>query len=147
MKDKCPYNCCFLGYCFQDLFMTEGSIFVYFPSSFLSKCFIKVHMVQPYSSTDTVFLSLSLSLYIYIYIYIYNLCFTLLVKQWRLQKSGEYLLTPSTHVYIYIYICAHVYVYIWICSLMGVEHCGKGIYGCHSHNAKLVKWIEDFGIQ
>ena len=30
---------------------------------------------------------------------------------------------------------------------MGVEHSGEGIYGGHSHNAKLFKRIEPSGIQ
>ena len=28
---------------------------------------------------------------------------------------------------------------------MGVEHSGEGIYGCHSHNAKLFERIEQSG--
>ena len=30
---------------------------------------------------------------------------------------------------------------------MGVEHIGEGIYGCHSHNAKLFERIEHSGIR
>ena len=30
---------------------------------------------------------------------------------------------------------------------MEVEHSGEGIYGCHSHNAKLFKRIEHSGIR
>ena len=29
---------------------------------------------------------------------------------------------------------------------MGAEHSGLGIYGCHSHNAKLFERIEHSGI-
>ena len=34
-----------------------------------------------------------------------------------------------------------------ICSPTGVEHCGKGISYCHSHNTKLFDWIEHSGIK
>ena len=30
---------------------------------------------------------------------------------------------------------------------MGVEHSGEGIYGCHSHNAKLFERTEHSGIR
>ena len=55
MGGKRPYSCCFVGCCFQDLLRTARSIFVLFPFSFFSKCFCRVHVVQPYSSTYTAF--------------------------------------------------------------------------------------------
>ena len=44
-----PYNCCFVGYCFQDLF----SILVLLPSSFFSIHLVRVQVVHLYSSMDT----------------------------------------------------------------------------------------------
>ena len=34
---------------------------------------------------------------------------------------------------------ANIHIYIW------VEHSGKGVFGCHSHNAKLFQRIEHSG--
>ena len=48
-----PYNYCFVGCCFQDLFMIARSILVQLPSRFFSIRFISVHVVHPYSSIDT----------------------------------------------------------------------------------------------
>ena len=48
----CTANC-FVGCCFKDSFSTICSMLVWFPSSFSSMCFVKIRMVQPYSSTDT----------------------------------------------------------------------------------------------
>ena len=49
-----PYSCCFVGCCFQDLFNIACSILVRLPSSFLSICFVGIHVVHPYSSIDTI---------------------------------------------------------------------------------------------
>ena len=47
------YSCCFVGYCFQDLFCIVRSIHVQFPSSVFSIRLVSVHVVHPYSSMDT----------------------------------------------------------------------------------------------
>ena len=47
------YSSYFIGCCFQDLYKIAHSILVQFPSSFFSKHFVKVQMVQPYSSIGT----------------------------------------------------------------------------------------------
>ena len=44
-------------------------------------------------------------------------------------------------IYVHVYTDTH----ILIRSLMGVEHSGEGIFGRHSHNAKLFKRIEHSG--
>ena len=47
-------NCsCFVGCYSSNLFRIARSIFVLFPSNFLSKSFVRFNVVQPYSSTDT----------------------------------------------------------------------------------------------
>ena len=43
----------FVDWSFQDLFTAACSILVLFQSSFFFRCFVKVQVVQPYSSTDT----------------------------------------------------------------------------------------------
>ena len=48
-----PYSCFFVGCCFHDLFKTARSILVQLPSSLVSRRFVRVEVVQPYSSTDT----------------------------------------------------------------------------------------------
>ena len=53
MGDKWPYNCYFMGCCFQDLFNIGHSILVQFPSSFFFMRFISVYEVHPYSTIDT----------------------------------------------------------------------------------------------
>ena len=53
MGGKWPYRCCFLGCCFQDLFNTARSILVQFLSSVFSMRSVSVHVMHPYSSTDT----------------------------------------------------------------------------------------------
>ena len=53
MVGRCPYSCCFVGCCLQHLFHTDRSILVQLSSSFLSKRFVSVHVVHPYSSIDT----------------------------------------------------------------------------------------------
>ena len=53
MGDKWLYDCCFVVCCFQDLFKITCSIFVYFPSHFFSKHFVKVQGVLPSNSSDT----------------------------------------------------------------------------------------------
>ena len=50
---KWLYGFCFVGCCFHDLFYITCSIFVQFPSSFFSMCFVSVHVVHPLSSIDT----------------------------------------------------------------------------------------------
>ena len=52
MRGKWPNSCCFVGCYCQDLFKRISSIFVYFPSSFFSMCFVSVHVVHPYSNID-----------------------------------------------------------------------------------------------
>ena len=47
------YSCFFVGCCFQDLFKITRSNLVQFPSSLFSMRFVSVHVVHPYSSTDT----------------------------------------------------------------------------------------------
>ena len=42
-----------VGCCFHDLFKTARSILVQLPSSLFSRRFVRVQVVQPYSSTDT----------------------------------------------------------------------------------------------
>ena len=50
---RCPYNCCFMGCCFQDLFNTARSTLLQLPSSFFSIRFVSVHLVHPYNRIDT----------------------------------------------------------------------------------------------
>ena len=50
---RCPYRCCFVRCCLQDLFNTARYIRVQLPSSFLSICLVSVHVVHPCSSIDT----------------------------------------------------------------------------------------------
>ena len=40
MEGKWPYNCCFVGYCCQDLFKMVSNILVYFLSNFFSMSFL-----------------------------------------------------------------------------------------------------------
>ena len=47
---RCPYNCCFVWCCFQDLFDTARSIFVQLLSSFLIIRLVSVHEVHPDNS-------------------------------------------------------------------------------------------------
>ena len=53
MGGKWPYSCCFMGWCFQDLFKTACSILVWFLSSFFSICPLSVHVVHPYRDNNT----------------------------------------------------------------------------------------------
>ena len=53
MGGKCPYSCCFVGCCLQDLFNTARRILGQLPSSFHSIRLVSVHVVHPYSSIDT----------------------------------------------------------------------------------------------
>ena len=50
---RCPYSCCFVGSCLQDLFNTAHIILEKLSWNFLFVCFVNVHMVHPYSSTDS----------------------------------------------------------------------------------------------
>ena len=82
MDRRWSYCSYFVECCFQDSFKTAHSIFVKFPSIFLSIHFLSIHVVQPCCSivTATVWKKYGLTLsdgsdrllwYIYIYIYIY----------------------------------------------------------------------------
>ena len=51
---KCPYSCSLVGCCFHDLFRTARNILVQVPSSLLSRRFVRVQVVQPYSITDII---------------------------------------------------------------------------------------------
>ena len=46
---KWPYSCCFVGYCFQDLYKIACTNLVQFQSSFFFKHFIEVQVIQPYN--------------------------------------------------------------------------------------------------
>ena len=50
MGGKWSNNHCFMGYCFQDLFIITHCFLVQFLSSFFSIRFVNVHVVYPYSS-------------------------------------------------------------------------------------------------
>ena len=52
MGGRGPYSCFLVGCCFHDLFKTARSILVQLPSSLFSRRFVRVQVVQPYSSTD-----------------------------------------------------------------------------------------------
>ena len=47
-----PYSWCLVGCCRQDLFKIACSILMQLPSSFFSSRFVRIHVVQPYSSID-----------------------------------------------------------------------------------------------
>ena len=53
MGGRSPYNCCFVGCCFQNLIKTVHRMLVYFSSSFFSMIFVSIHVVHLYSSTNT----------------------------------------------------------------------------------------------
>ena len=53
MGGRWPYNCWFIACCFQDLFNIACSILVKSQSNFFSICFVSIHVVHPYSRTDT----------------------------------------------------------------------------------------------
>ena len=53
MSGKWPYNCYFVGCCFQDLFKTARSILMKFSYSLFLMRFVNVHVVHPYSSMNT----------------------------------------------------------------------------------------------
>ena len=53
IRGRWPYNCCFVGCCFQDLFNMTRSILVQFPSKFFYIRLVSVHVVHPYSRLDT----------------------------------------------------------------------------------------------
>ena len=42
MSGRWPYSCCFVGRCVQDMFKTQSSIFVLFPSRFFPMRFLSV---------------------------------------------------------------------------------------------------------
>ena len=52
--NRWPYSCFLVGSCFYDLFKTAHSILVQFPSSLFFRHFVRVQVVQLYSSTDTI---------------------------------------------------------------------------------------------
>ena len=49
MGGKCPYSCCFVGCCFQDLFNIALSILVQFSCSLFPEYFVRVHVMHPFS--------------------------------------------------------------------------------------------------
>ena len=53
MEKRWPYSSCFVGCCFQDLFITTRSIFVQLLSSLFFIRFVSIHMVDSYSNMDT----------------------------------------------------------------------------------------------
>ena len=53
MGGKRPYSHFLVGCSFYDLFKTARSILVQLPSSLFSRRFVRVQVVQLYSSTDT----------------------------------------------------------------------------------------------
>ena len=53
MEGRRPYSCCFVRYCFQDLFKTAHHILLKFPSSFSLCVLFSIHVVHPYSIIDT----------------------------------------------------------------------------------------------
>ena len=53
LEGRWPYNYCFVGSCFQELFKTALSIFLESPPTIFSIRFVSVHVVHPYSSMDT----------------------------------------------------------------------------------------------
>ena len=52
MGGRWPYSCCFMGCCFQDLFITARSILVQLPSSYFSTRLVSVHVMHPYCSRN-----------------------------------------------------------------------------------------------
>ena len=54
MGSKWPYNSCFLGCCFLDLFNIARSIPLQLPSSLFSIRFVSVHVEHPYCSIDMI---------------------------------------------------------------------------------------------
>ena len=53
MGSKWSFNCHFVVSCVQNLFKTVRSVLVLFQCSLFSQCFVNVHGVQSYCSTDT----------------------------------------------------------------------------------------------
>ena len=53
ISGRCPYSCCSVECCLQDLFNTAHRIRVQLPLSFLSIRLISIHVVHPYSSIDS----------------------------------------------------------------------------------------------
>ena len=53
MEGRWPYNYCFVGCGFQDLFITTRCVLVQLPSNFLPIRFVSVHVVHPYCSIGT----------------------------------------------------------------------------------------------
>ena len=52
-RSSWPYNCYFVGCCFQDVFNILHSILMQMPSSLFYVCFVSVHVVHPFSSMGT----------------------------------------------------------------------------------------------
>ena len=50
MEGKWPYRCCFMEFCFQNLFDLARNFLIQFLSRFVSKHFFSVHVVHPYIS-------------------------------------------------------------------------------------------------
>ena len=53
MDGRCPYSCCFVECCLQELLNIARSILMLLASSFFSIRLVSVHVVHPYSSIDT----------------------------------------------------------------------------------------------
>ena len=53
MSCRFPYNLCLVGCCFHEMLSAARSIRVYVPSNLCSRCFVSVHVVEPYISTDS----------------------------------------------------------------------------------------------
>ena len=53
MGGKWPYNCCFVGSCFEDLFSIACSILMQFLSSFFHIRFVSINVLHLCNSTDT----------------------------------------------------------------------------------------------
>ena len=53
MVGRWPNSCCFVGYCFQDLFNLARSILVQFPFCYFSIRLVSIHVVHPDSRIDT----------------------------------------------------------------------------------------------
>ena len=62
----------------------------------------------------------------------------------RSQLQAPYVSRHTEELWYNETVCLYMTIYT---LSHGVEHSGEGIYGCHSHNAKLVERIEHSGIR
>ena len=98
------------------------------------------------------------SLYIYIYIYIYisyheisndasnNWLQIFMIIKFLCHDSIKY--TFMQNFLMSIYLIPYIYICVCVCVCVCVrEHSGEGIYGCHSHNVKLLERIGHSGIR